>query len=1382
MTGACSSQSACVVGHPETVMKIHSKEDQGYNRYKDQVLQAEDTVGEAIEEVIRKHCYSIPTQETSFEDETSFHLLLGSLANPCNFSESGTSTEWDTPIKRNPGPLKDLGCLKEAHIDLEDKKYESQLSSVLHLHPEAEKKENHKKEEEGNGDIKECKNDNGLLLPLPHIPQSFVGKTWSQVMYEDDLKIEALVREFRDGHFRCYFESESSANYEKKSKKQKQKVVANKTITESNEASATKEAVPLFDHVNMYDGDDDDGDYNHSSLLIPACKTPLEKKPEKRTWRLASRCQVVKVSHGTQTSMVNYPVVKKRILRKYSDPTDAKQARYELECEKTPDMKTRLCALKLPEAYSKIMSPLQPKSLVYVLSSPENTQCSLKPVCFRKTGRKRKSTESESTMRYTYKMTPFKFYDSLTNRILKTQPKGVACKPKTFTHVRQLFRSLSPDIKQMNDSQNEDDLSSCLEADIPSEKDSSASYRKPGIRSCSRSTQSRNRIILSPLNFSKPYTKGAMVLSPLKNKTTEAFNVCKSRNSRRQALVKQDPKSEQGSSRNKLTGPNSQTKSVRTKVNLKRQRMENKGTKRPDFVSASKTSSEMLTKQQKNGQKTPRADNKKKIKFTKGLLSRRKPEKKLEASKKTGLRSSLEKENPNIKVSEKSAEVLMERCKNPTEASRKQLENESSDNRRELRSSRGKSYSNKPLVKRNLSDLLSSDYVEIHYEKGKPVLSKGGEHCYYHGQIRGNDMSNVAVSTCNGLHGMFDDGTHTYLIEPLQQIHPQYKRHKTRQHTNNFAKSVVNLVDAVFKEQLHTRVVLVGVEIWTDRDQIPVGEKPMEMLRDFSKYRQHSIRQRADAVHLFSNVTFHYARSSIAYFGGICSASRGVGVNELFEATECGNGYVEPGEECDCGVRVECYGDCCKKCSLSNGAHCSDGPCCNNTCLFYPRGYDCRYAVNDCDITEMCPGDSGQCPPNLHKQDGYHCNSNQGRCYNGECKTRDNQCRYIWGAKAGGSDKFCYEKLNTEGTEKGNCGRDGDKWIQCNKHDVFCGYLLCTSIGRIPRVGFIKGDVTPASFNHQGRLVDCSGGHVLLDDETDLGYVEDGTPCGPSMMCLDRKCLPIPSLNMSACPSGSNGPVCSGHGVCNNEATCTCDPTWAGTDCSIYDPVKEPPPNPDDGPKGPSATNLIIGSIAGAILVAAIVLGGTGWGFKFLSNQMDPISRARIGRTLRLTYTLLIIGILCVGPHMCQIDPLALGKADPQCWESSSALLLEMRKPRISDTVSGFWDFMIYLRSSDNMKHGALFWDLAQLFWDIYVDCVLSRTHGLGRRQLSERKQEIMTLHSFITDKSYIRGQRSDFPKNEYTEDLIGIHVPRSVPGVLGRITKSLGLKRSSRM
>uniref|UniRef100_A0A671RV42 ADAM metallopeptidase domain 23 n=1 Tax=Sinocyclocheilus anshuiensis TaxID=1608454 RepID=A0A671RV42_9TELE len=575
------------------------------------------------------------------------------------------------------------------------------------------------------------------------------------------------------------------------------------------------------------------------------------------------------------------------------------------------------------------------------------------------------------------------------------------------------------------------------------------------------------------------------------------------------------------------------------------------------------------------------------------------------------------------------------------------------------------------------NDLLSSDYVEIHYENGKPILWKGGEHCYYHGQIRGNDNSRAALSTCNGLQTLLsvceehscsickmgNKLSHVFCCVVLflfQMPRNVFEEMKYIELMIIIDHSMVCL--NIFKEHLNTRVVLVAVEIWTDKDHIPVSVVPFEMLRNFSKYRQQHIRQHADAVHLFSNVTFHYARSSLAYFGGVCSVSHGVGIIEfgstwtmapllaqslaqnlgiqwdsalkrsthsfkslayvttvqhprtfskcsitdfkefllkgggsclfnkpskLFEDTECGNGYVEVGEECDCGPREECIKECCKKCSLSNGAHCSDGPCCNNTCLFYPRGYSCRYAVNDCDISEMCSGDSGLIVLSF-----------QGRCYAGECKTRDSQCKYVWGPKAASSGKFCYEKLNTEGSEKGNCGQDGDKWIQCSKHDVFCGYLLCTNTGRIPRIGTIKGEVTPTNFNHQGRLIDCSGGHVFLDDQTDLGYVEDGTPCGPSMMCLDRKCLPLQYLNLSSCPTGPNEHVCSSHGVCNNEAACTCDTTWAGTDCSMPDPPKEPPPAEDEGPKGPSATNLIIGSIAGAILVTAIVLGGTGWGFK----------------------------------------------------------------------------------------------------------------------------------------------------------------------------------------
>ncbi|KAL7840309.1 hypothetical protein AOLI_G00256320 [Acnodon oligacanthus] len=67
-------------------------------------------------------------------------------------------------------------------------------------------------------------------------------------------------------------------------------------------------------------------------------------------------------------------------------------------------------------------------------------------------------------------------------------------------------------------------------------------------------------------------------------------------------------------------------------------------------------------------------------------------------------------------------------------------------------------------------DLLSSKYVERHIlEEGKSYISKGGEHCYYHGTVRDIPESFVALSTCHGLHGMFFDGNHTYMIEPGEE-------------------------------------------------------------------------------------------------------------------------------------------------------------------------------------------------------------------------------------------------------------------------------------------------------------------------------------------------------------------------------------------------------------------------------------------------------------------------------------------------------------------------------------------------------------------------------------------------------------------------------------
>ncbi|KAH0627477.1 hypothetical protein JD844_003223 [Phrynosoma platyrhinos] len=516
--------------------------------------------------------------------------------------------------------------------------------------------------------------------------------------------------------------------------------------------------------------------------------------------------------------------------------------------------------------------------------------------------------------------------------------------------------------------------------------------------------------------------------------------------------------------------------------------------------------------------------------------------------------------------------------------------------------------------------------------------------------------------------------------------HLMLKKHRLSVvHTNSFAKSVVNLADLIYKEQLKTRIVLVAMETWGTDNKFTISENPLVTLREFMKYRRDFIKEKSDAVHLFSGSQFQSSRSGAAYIGGICSLLKGGGVNEfgkadlmsvtlaqslahnlgifsdkrklqsgecrcedtwsgcimgdtgyylptkfskcdieeyhdflnngggaclfnkpskLLDPPECGNGFVEAGEECDCGTPAECLtegGDCCNSCTLTANSQCSNGLCCTK-CQFEAKGVVCREAVNDCDISESCTGDSDQCSPNLHKMDGYSCDNEQGICFGGRCKTRDRQCKYIWGEKVTAADKYCYERLNIEGTEKGNCGRERDTWIQCKNEDVLCGYLLCSNIdSNIPRLGDLDGDITSVSLQTLEKSYICSGAHVKLEEDADLGYVEDGTPCGHGRICWDHRCLSVDSFNFSSCPGSTGGNICSGHGVCTNEIQCICDSFWTGEDCNKH------LAGPTDGiiPDSSSvtSTNIIVGAIAGTILVLALILGIIAWGYRNYRRQ-----------------------------------------------------------------------------------------------------------------------------------------------------------------------------------
>ncbi|XP_048389647.1 DBF4-type zinc finger-containing protein 2 isoform X2 [Stegostoma tigrinum] len=357
-----------------------------------------------------------------------------SLGSQLGHLKSTSSSEWDTSVKVEKDcsrvASKDLELLTDTQITLDDRGYKTQLSSVLRFRPE----ECDKMEEEGPArsesrmkaeDGQQAAEGDWKLRSLPCVPASFAGKTWSEIMAEDDLKVEALVKEFKEGRYLCYFDSESLANCGKKQRRKHQSCSKDAPQAPSKASAETTGALPHLQEVN-----------DKAAPEPEACRPEVGKKPGLRHCRLASRCQVVKVSHGTQTSEASYPVVKKKSRRAEQEPENV-WVGAEAEAEDRPGAKARLCSVRLPRAYRKIMSPVQPRTIIYVLSSPDFASAT-QAACHEAKRTSKASDDGASPAKYKYKKSPVRYYDPTTNRIVRTPPGA--------RHVRQLFRSLSPDI------------------------------------------------------------------------------------------------------------------------------------------------------------------------------------------------------------------------------------------------------------------------------------------------------------------------------------------------------------------------------------------------------------------------------------------------------------------------------------------------------------------------------------------------------------------------------------------------------------------------------------------------------------------------------------------------------------------------------------------------------------------------------------------------------------------------------------------------------------------------------------------------------------------------------------------------------------------------
>ncbi|XP_076825747.1 uncharacterized protein LOC143471228 isoform X2 [Clavelina lepadiformis] len=265
--------------------------------------------------------------------------------------------------------------------------------------------------------------------------------------------------------------------------------------------------------------------------------------------------------------------------------------------------------------------------------------------------------------------------------------------------------------------------------------------------------------------------------------------------------------------------------------------------------------------------------------------------------------------------------------------------------------------------------------------------------------------------------------------------------------------------------------------------------------------------------------------------------------------SNCGNGVVEDGENCDCGQLGFCENSCCNAttCQLITGAECSTGECCVN-CRFASAGARCRNIEDSqCDLEEYCTGFSGKCPQNLYVEDGTSCAGNNGNasCYDGVCLTRDTQCQEIWGEGSHSSEEVCYIAVNKLGNRNGNCGHDKKRnYRSCTTEHSMCGKLQCDGGNRRP--------VDPQfSYAFRNRII--VGNEVVKcftvasndapDDVIHPGLVKNGTMCGSGKICGDGYCLP---MSPSSCTSR-----CNGHGVCNNLGHCHCAPGWAPPFCNV---------------------------------------------------------------------------------------------------------------------------------------------------------------------------------------------------------------------------------------
>ncbi|XP_021588800.2 DBF4-type zinc finger-containing protein 2 isoform X2 [Ictidomys tridecemlineatus] len=199
--------------------------------------------------------------------------------------------------------------------------------------------------------------DAPVIEALSQILPSSLGRKWSRIIRGNHSKINALMKDFKEGHFRCYFNNEAKTQI---ITLYKERYIAWPIF---NQTTASVQTVSSFEDIAGGFSDIDDCVV---AVEKPNYHYPLAKRLlSKQNLFVASQSQIEKVSHGTQTSFISYPLKKRKIVRLEVESPKKKCVQSDGKERKI----IKIGTIELPGTQIKVLEPGQSKPVIRILTS-----------------------------------------------------------------------------------------------------------------------------------------------------------------------------------------------------------------------------------------------------------------------------------------------------------------------------------------------------------------------------------------------------------------------------------------------------------------------------------------------------------------------------------------------------------------------------------------------------------------------------------------------------------------------------------------------------------------------------------------------------------------------------------------------------------------------------------------------------------------------------------------------------------------------------------------------------------------------------------------------------------------------------------------------------